>query len=97
MPKSPVTGDIWAYAHGERLNAHLKRGPNSMENGEWSDPTGRRLRILLEEVGEVAREFNDAEIENRDVDAFNLFNELIQVTAMAGAWADKILQEWRDA
>lgn len=81
---------IWEYAETERWRAHAKHGNKSMENGSWDDPTGRRLRILLEEVGEVAREFNDAEIDEREVNSEKLFKELIQVIAMAGAWADKV-------
>lgn len=73
----------------ERWRAHEKHGPKSMENGAAEDPTGRRLRILLEEVGEVAREFNDAEIEDRPVDLAKLRKELIQTAAMAAAWADR--------
>lgn len=76
--------DVWV----ERIAAHRKHRDDSMESAPWDDPTGHRLRVLLEEVGEVAREFNDARIERREVYARRLWRELIQVAAMAAAWAD---------
>jgi hypothetical protein len=80
--------DVWYECQQERLRAHRKHGDTSMESAPPDDPTGRRLRILLEEVGEVAQEFNDAEHEGRPVDLGRVRKELIQVAAMAGAWAD---------
>ena len=79
---------VWGEALVERAAAHIKHGSKSMESGPWTDP--RRLRILLEEVGEVAKEFNDADIEDRDPDPARVRKELVQVTAMAGAWADAV-------
>ena len=67
---------------------HAKHGATSMESTPAHDPKGRRYRILVEEVGEVAQEFNDAEHEGRPVDLVKLRKELLQVSAMAGAWAD---------
>lgn len=83
-----MTRPIWDEIHAERARAHAKHGDTSMESVRADDPTGRRLRILLEEVGEVAREFNDAEHDQRPVDLARVRAELIQVAAMAGAWAD---------
>lgn len=61
---------------------------------ESSPPdTLRRLAILTEEVGEVAKEFNEAEHDGRPVDLARLRKELVQVAAMAGAWADACPQE----
>lgn len=81
-------GRIWPEVQAERLRAHAKHGVTSMESTPATDPTGRRFRILVEEVGEVGKEFNDAEHECRPVDLALLRNELIQVAAMAAAWAD---------
>lgn len=81
---------IWWEAATERDRAHAKHGDTSMESSDPLDPTGRRYRTLAEEVGEVAREFNDAEHEQRAVDRAHLRKELIQVAAMAGAWADAL-------
>lgn len=78
--------DIFDLARAERERAHAKHGYTSMES---SPPdTLRRLAILTEEIGEVAKEFNDAEHDGRPVDLAALRKELIQVAAMAGAWAD---------
>lgn len=74
----------------ERNRAHVKHGATSMESAPPDDPTGRRYRILSEEVGEVAREFNDAEHDQHPVDLARVRKELIQVAAMAAAWADRI-------
>lgn len=79
---------IYDEVRGERERAHRKHGAKSMEASHWTDPVGRRLRILLEEVGEVAKEFNDAEVEDRALNRPALRKELIQVAAMAAAWAD---------
>lgn len=81
---------IWSEVKLERIRAHMKHGLTSMESSDALDATGRRLRILVEEVGEVAKEFNEAEHDQRMVDAAALRKELIQVAAMAGAWADAL-------
>lgn len=79
--------DVFDEARDERARAHALHGETSMESAPADDPTGRRFRILTEEVGEVAKEFNDAEHERRPVDLAKLRKELVQVAAMAGAWA----------
>lgn len=50
------------------------------------------LRVLLEEVGEVADAQNEYEHGNLTVDEYrtNLRAELVQVAAMASAWVDAI-------
>lgn len=82
--------EVWDEVAAERARAHAKHGDTSMESAPPDDSVGRRLRVLLEEVGEVAKEFNDAENERRPVDRAKLRAELIQVAAMAGAWADAL-------
>ena len=79
---------VWIEAQAERDRAHAKHGDKSMES--WPPDSYARLAILLEEIGEVAREFNEAEFREGHVDPVALRAELIQVTAMAGAWADAI-------
>lgn len=80
--------DVWDEIARERVRAHRKHGPNSME---LADPLAeRRHRILGEEYGEVLKEFNDAEVEGRPIDVAALRKELVQVAAMAGAWADTL-------
>lgn len=79
---------VWQEAQAERDRAHAKHGDKSMES--WAPNDYARLAILMEEIGEVAREFNEAELRSGDIDLTALRAELIQVTAMAGAWADSI-------
>lgn len=95
MPLSTRCTAIWDECLAERVRAHEKRGNTSMESAPVDDPTGRRLRILVEEVGEVSRLFNDAEHDGQPVNLSALRGELIQVAAMAGAWADAILHTTR--
>lgn len=82
----PTISTIWDDLAAERNRAHALHGSKSMETRAPADES--RLRILTEELGEVAREFNDAEINDRPVDLFTLREELVQLAAMAAAWAD---------
>ena len=81
---------IYAEVAAERERAHPTHGPNSME----SDPAGAFIRytILAEEVGEIAKEFNEAEARGGQhrIDLERLRAECIQVAAMASAWADRL-------
>lgn len=81
---------IWDEIHAERVRAHEKHRATSMESMPWLDPDGARRDIITEEVGEVAKEFNEARHEGREVDAQRLRKELIQVAAMTAAWAAAI-------
>ena len=68
----------------EALRAHAKHGPNSMvHSGE-----DRALAIVVEEVGEVARELNEHRLGNRTHDEFrkNMRKELVQCGAMILTW-----------
>lgn len=79
---------IWQEAERERYRARAIHGDKCMDA---YDPTDlKRLAILMEEVGEVAKEFCDGELYGDGVDLQALRSELIQVCAMAGAWADAI-------
>ena len=75
-----------AAVQGEATRAHVRHGPNSMMNPTASDE--RRLAILAEEFGEVARELNEAVIHARPVEREHLVTELIQTAAMAASWAE---------
>jgi hypothetical protein len=83
---------IWDEVRDERARAHIKHGGTSMESLPVDDLT--RLTVLMEEVGEVAREFNEARHRqaqsNPGLDRYAIRKELIQVAAMAAAWADAI-------
>ena len=85
-----MSSSVYDEIRTERERAHAKHGATSMESAPVDDPTGRRYRILAEEVGEVAKEWNDAEHDGRPVDLAAVRKELIQVAAMAAAWADRI-------
>jgi hypothetical protein len=88
IPK-PVLSDLTLSAiQAEATRAHLKHGEHSMLGPQASDD--RRLAILTEEVGEVARELNDAEIEGRPVDRDKLVKELIQSAAMCASWVEAL-------
>lgn len=81
---------IYSEVKAERQRAHDKHGETSMESQLADDPFGQRRDIIAEEVGEIAREYNDARHENRPVDLARVRAELIQLAAMAAAWADAI-------
>lgn len=89
-PFGLFSDEIWREVHAERVRAHRKHQDTSMEQTPVDSP--QRLTILVEEVGEVARVFNEARhagtmtLGHLD----DLRSELIQVAAMAGAWADAI-------
>jgi hypothetical protein len=81
----------------ERLRAHAKHGQDSMESPDWR--ADRRLRIVTEELGEVARVLNDLEITlsrleytiagDAEVEAARrkLVKELTQTASTLYAWA----------
>lgn len=87
---------VWIEIVAERARAHAKHGSTSMES--CPPMADRRLRVLTEEVGEVARVLNDREHDMApgrpqswydDVEEHahdHLRSELVQVAAMAVAW-----------
>lgn len=89
---------IWDEIAAERRRAHALHGENSMESFDFDDLNC--LAILVEEMGEVAAEFNEYRhsVGNFPASAemaygllaVQLRKELIQTAAMAAAWADKI-------
>lgn len=81
---------LLAVIDEESVRAHRKHGTTSMLGDSSSDAD--RLAILAEEVGEVARLFNDARHADgaRQVDDRALCGELIQVAAMAAGWAQLV-------
>lgn len=86
-----------AEVAAERRRAYAKHGVASTEAMARLD--GRRLAVLMEEVGEVARVISEFAMANRpgvrnipDPEPYlqQIRGELIQVAAMAVAWADAI-------
>lgn len=65
----------------EYTRAHVKHSGHTPKSPRMSD--GERLTVLVEEIGEVARA-----ITYDNADPENLCKELIQVAAMAAAWAE---------
>lgn len=80
--------DVLEEVRRERIRAHHKHGLTSMESFPVDDMN--RLAILGEEYGEVCKEFNEARHDGRPVSTVRLRKELLQVAAMAVAWADAI-------
>lgn len=79
---------VYDEVKAERERAHALHGDTSME--AFPADSLDRLAILTEEVGEVAKEFNEARHDGRSVDLAKLRKELVQTAAMALAWADAI-------
>lgn len=79
--------------HIERIRAHAKHGNNSIEHKDFEDAAW--LPILLEELGEVSRELNEARHGNRsDSNQLTMLKaELIQLAAMTCAWIAAIDRE----
>ena len=69
----------------EAQRAHELHREDSMISPLVTD--GKRLAILMEEVGELATETL------ADVPGPNMYTEAIQVAAMAATWAEKIRRE----
>lgn len=97
LHEARVYGDV----HRERIRAHAKHDANggSMERKDFDDPSW--LSVLVEEVGEVAKELCDhrhavaadqwsTPDEHRAGHKRRLREELVQVAAMAVAWLDAI-------
>lgn len=79
---------VYVEIAAERERAHAKHGQTSMESQPADAPM--RLSILMEEVGEVAKEFNEGRHRGEGPDLALLRAELIQVSAMSAAWADRL-------
>jgi hypothetical protein len=86
-PKLVLSDLTLSAIQAEATRAHLRHGEHSMLAPKTDD---RRIAILAEEVGEVARELNDAAIEGRPVDRDKLVKELIQSAAMAASWVEAL-------
>jgi NTP pyrophosphatase (non-canonical NTP hydrolase) len=72
----------------ERLKQNKKWGHQRHSNGRW-------LAILVEEVGESAQAIQKDMVSHKGTDADDLYNELIQVAAVAQAWAEQV-KEYRE-
>lgn len=70
----------------ERIRQLKKWGIQRHEYGEW-------LKILIEEVGEVAQAMQSGTEWSKDTDSNNLYEELIQVAAVACSIAEQVKEE----
>ena len=86
MPESERS--IYDEIRAERRRAHAKHRETSMESMPVDSLD--RYAILGEEVGEIAKEFNEARHRGGPLDLVALREECIQVAAMATAWADAL-------
>lgn len=83
---TPKPTNIYEEIGIERARAHVKHLHSSAEHLDVTD--AKRLAVLMEEVGEVAKEFNEARENGRPIDLKALRKELIQVASTASTWAD---------
>lgn len=70
----------------ERMSQNMKWGHQLHSHGRW-------LAILVEEVGEAAQAMQHDMNSAKDSDADDLYGELIQVAAVASAWAEQVKRE----
>lgn len=85
---APPHRTIFDEMRAERERARKKHAASNMEEMPLDDT--RRFTILTEELGEVAKEFNEARWRHAPVDLAKLRKELIQLASAAAAWADNI-------
>ncbi|WP_026676759.1 MazG-like family protein [Fictibacillus gelatini] len=74
----------------ERYRQESKWGKQRHHHGTW-------LAILGEEYGEVCQAMQKGLISEKETDADDLYNELIQVAAVACAIAEQVREEREDA
>ena len=90
---TPARSEAIAMVNAERDHQDDKYG--------WMDSTSERsclpkgdegndtkLTVVTEELGEVARELNDARDADRELDRAHLHHELAQVAACCVAWIE---------
>lgn len=88
---------IYNEIKAERERAHAMHVAHGGSVERLSVVDHARLDVIYEEIGEVAREFNEARNNVRPIDLAALRKELIQVAAMSAAWADAIGEYWPES
>lgn len=78
--------EVMMDVDAERSRQNEKWGRQRHSYGEW-------LKILVEEVGEVAQAMQKGNEWVKDSDSSNLYEELIQVSAVAQAVAEQVKEE----
>jgi NTP pyrophosphatase (non-canonical NTP hydrolase) len=77
---------VLSAVNAERERQDAKWGIQRHSYGEW-------LKILVEEVGEVAQAMQKDSVSYKDSDADDLYEELIHVAAVSVAIAEQVLEE----
>jgi len=85
MPKNndEIMKSVNFNVFAERVSQNIKWGIQNHTMTEW-------LAILVEEVGEVAQAMQKNSFASKETDADNLYEELIQVAAVASAIAEQV-------
>lgn len=81
-----LTNYVLREVKRERLRQNKKWGLQRHPYGDW-------LKILVEEVGEVAQAMQKDSVSAKDSDADDKYTELIQVAAVAVAIAEQVKEE----
>ncbi|ARK32154.1 MazG nucleotide pyrophosphohydrolase domain-containing protein [Halalkalibacter krulwichiae] len=86
LGKAALTAHVLHDVNEERIRQNEKWGLQRHQHGVW-------LSILVEEVGEVAEAIQKGMVSEKETDAHDLYNELIQVAAVAVAIAEQVKEE----
>ncbi|WNS74252.1 hypothetical protein RRV45_15180 [Bacillus sp. DTU_2020_1000418_1_SI_GHA_SEK_038] len=81
----PVMDDVWL----ERIRQNQLWGRQRHPMGDW-------LKILIEEVGEVAQAMQIGDFSYKESDADDLYKELVQVAAVAVAIAEQVVERGKE-
>lgn len=81
-----LTDEVLKDVFTERLRQNAKWGKQRHSDGDW-------LKILIEEVGEVAQAMQKDQGWGKDTDASDLYTELIHAAAVAVAMAEQVKEE----
>lgn len=89
MNFNKLTHDVLTDVGVERVRQNQKWGLQRHPMGDW-------LKILVEEVGEVAQAMQIGDVSYKESDADDLYEELIQVAAVAVAIAEHVREDQGD-
>ena len=85
-----IVDDLLEYINVDVLVERLRQngiyGIQRHCHGDW-------LKILIEEVGEVAQAMQKGSVASKTTDADDLYKELIHVAAVASAMAEQVKEE----
>lgn len=94
MKNSPAMMEVFAAIAAERVRQRelFAAGRITFDAASPIPDDNRKLRVLVEEVGEVAQELDNLEATNhsKKLVRANLRAELVQVAAVAVAWLESM-------